>query len=79
MSSPPTTAVRAARPRAAADVAGRALARAGAAASLAAALGACLWMVAAAAERPSVLSPPSLRTHDPRRGCSGRCTERCRT
>ena len=36
-----------------------------AAAGLAAALGACLWMVAAAAERPSVLSPPSLRAHAP--------------
>ncbi|MEP6953320.1 MAG: glycosyltransferase 87 family protein [Solirubrobacteraceae bacterium] len=42
--------------------AGRVLVRAGAVAGLAAALGACLWMVAAAAERPSVLSPPSLRS-----------------
>lgn len=58
--APPLSCRRAGR-----GVAALALARAGAVAGLAAALGACLWMVAAAAERPSVLSPPSLRSPQP--------------
>ena len=66
MSSQSTTAVPPlSRPRAGGGVVALALARAGATVGLAAALGACLWMVAAAAERPSVLSPPSLRSPQP--------------